>query len=209
MTRSGALSRFVLLLVFAGMAHAQNQQVPYHDLVFIIDGQLDEAAWGQALSIDLKYETNPGENIQARVNTEVLLIDTGRAFMVGFRAEDPDPSAIRAFLRDRDAAYDDDIVGVVLDTFNDERRALEFFVNPFGSQMDLIQDDVNGDEDDSWDAIWDAAGRITETGYVVEMEIPYTALSLPPTEHKNNHLPHYLSLPLQSHLPLHPPRKIT
>lgn len=31
----------------------------------------------------------------------------------------------------------------------------------------------------------------------------------PVTKHKNNHLPHYLSLPLQSHLPLHPPRKIT
>ncbi|MEM9304466.1 MAG: DUF5916 domain-containing protein, partial [Pseudomonadota bacterium] len=116
------------------------------------------------------------------VETEVLLIDTGTSLLVGFQARDPDPEAIRAFFRDRDAAYRDDMVGVVLDTFNDERRALQFFANAYGAQMDMINDDINGREDDSWDAIWDSAGRITEDGYVVEMEIPYTALQLPPGE---------------------------
>jgi len=46
----------------------------------------------------------------------------------------------------------------VLDTFNDERRAYEFFVNPFGVQADSIFDDVNQRGDDSWNAIWDSAG---------------------------------------------------
>ena len=171
----------MVLLVVSGPS-AASQQVPYVDARFVIDGQMDETAWKQALIVELEYETDPGENVSARVKTEVALLDTGRSFLVGFISTDPDPGAIRAFLRDRDAAYQDDFVGVVLDTFNDERRALEFFVNPLGSQMDLIQDDVNGNEDDSWDAIWDAAGQITESGFVVEMEIPYTALSLPPTE---------------------------
>ena len=181
MSRLTLVGTATVLLLATGVAAAADHQVPYVDFKFVIDGSLDEAAWAQALSIDLNYETQPGENIPARVKTEVLLLDTGRAFMVGFRAQDPEPSAIRAFLRDRDAAFQDDIVGVALDTFNDERRALEFFVNPLGSQMDMIYDDVNSREDESWDAIWDAAGRITEAGYEVEMEIPYTALSLPPT----------------------------
>jgi hypothetical protein len=62
---------------------------------------------------------------------------------VAFDARDPDPSAIRAFLRDRDSAYNDDFVGVVIDSFNDERRAFEFFSNPLGAQMDLTNDDIN------------------------------------------------------------------
>jgi hypothetical protein len=85
-------------------------------------------------------------------------------------------------LRDRDSAFNDDFVGVVLDTFNDERRAFEFFVNPFGVQMDLIQDDVNRNESESWDAIWDSAGVITTTGFTTEMAIPFSQLRFPRTD---------------------------
>lgn len=80
---------------------------------------------------------------------------------------------------DRDTAFNDDFVGVVLDTFNDERRALEFFVNPLGVQMDLFNDDLSHDETTAWDAIWFSAGRITEEGYVVEMAIPFHQLRFP------------------------------
>ena len=65
-------------------------------------------------------------------------------------------------MQDRDKAWNDDFVGIVLDTYNDERRAFEFFANPLGVQMDLTNDDVNQREDDSWNAIWDSAGQITD-----------------------------------------------
>jgi hypothetical protein len=103
-------------------------------------------------------------------------MEDGVNLYVAFDARDPDPSKIRAYLRDRDSAYNDDFVGVVIDSYNDERRAFEFFSNPLGSQMDLTNDDVNRQEDDSWDAIWDAAGTITDAGYIVEMEIPLNQL---------------------------------
>ena len=48
--------------------------------------------------------------------------------------------------------------------------------------MDLTNDDVNGREDESWDAIWDSAGPITEQGFVVEMAIPFSQLRFPRTE---------------------------
>jgi hypothetical protein len=69
--------------------------------------------------------------------------------------------------------------GVVLDTFNDERRAFEFFVNPLGVQMDVLKDDVSCREDAAWDAIWSSAGRVTATGYVIEMAIPIYSLRFP------------------------------
>jgi hypothetical protein len=103
-------------------------------------------------------------------------MENGTNLYIAFDARDPDPSKIRAFLRDRDSAYNDDFVGVVIDSYNDERRAFEFFSNPLGSQMDLTNDDVNKQEDDSWNAIWDSAGRITSEGYIVEMEIPLSQL---------------------------------
>lgn len=141
-----------------------------------IDGSLEDDAWRHALQIELDMETNPGENVPAKVKTVAYLMEDGLNLYIAFDARDPDPSQIRAYLRDRDSAYNDDFVGVVIDSYNDERRAFEFFSNPLGSQMDLTNDDVNRQEDDSWDAIWDAAGKITDAGYVVEMEIPLNQL---------------------------------
>jgi hypothetical protein len=141
-----------------------------------VDGSLDEAAWSGAPTFTLDYETYPGDNVAPPVVTEFWIThDEGRLY-VGVRAHDPEPAKIRARLRDRDSAFQDDFVGVVLDTFNDGRRAFEFFVNPLGVQMDLVQNDVTGNEDESWDTLWDSAGRVTSEGYEVEMAIPFSSL---------------------------------
>ncbi|HEY5611126.1 MAG TPA: DUF5916 domain-containing protein, partial [Thermoanaerobaculia bacterium] len=144
-----------------------------------IDGVLDEAAWQAAQPMEFDAETSPGENIPPPARTVGYMTYDQKHLYVAFRAYDPNPKEIRAHLTDRDAAFSDDFVGVVLDTFNDQRRAFEFFVNPLGVQMDLIMDDVNGNEDSSWDAIWNTAGQITAEGYVIEMAIPFTSLRFP------------------------------
>jgi uncharacterized protein DUF5916/cellulose/xylan binding protein with CBM9 domain len=141
-----------------------------------VDGILDEPAWASALELSMPWEVWPADNVEAMVSTQALITYDDGYVYAAFRAQDPKPGAIRARLSDRDRAFQDDFVGIVVDTFNDQRRAFEFFVNPLGVQMDLVQDDVNGSEDESWDAIWDAAGRVTENGYEVEMAIPYTSL---------------------------------
>ena len=129
----------------------------------------------------LTIETYPRENQTPEVETTAYLVENGDQLLIAFDARDPDPESIRAYLRDRDSAFNDDFVGVVLDTFNDQRRAFEFFVNPFGVQMDLIQDDVNRSESESWNAIWDSAGEINERGFTVEMAIPFSQLRFPRT----------------------------
>jgi hypothetical protein len=145
-----------------------------------VDGVLDEESWKSATKMDLAYENNPGEGIPSPVKTEVYFYHDAKSLYVAFKAYDPDPSKIRASLRDRDALWADDNVGIIIDTFNDERGAFEFFVNPLGAQADMKMDDTDGwDEDDSWDAIWDSAGRITDFGYVVEMSIPFSSLRFP------------------------------
>ncbi|MUH71753.1 hydrolase [Psychrosphaera haliotis] len=150
-----------------------------------IDGKLTEAHWQDATELTLPYNINPGINSPADVKTKVYLYENGKSLFIAFKADDPEPENIRAYFRDRDTIFQDDFVGIVIDTFNDNRRAYEFFVNPFGVQGDLVKDDTQGgNEDSNWDAIWHSAGEITETGYVVEMEIPFRALRFPAVEGK-------------------------
>jgi hypothetical protein len=178
-----------LALVITGFLslelHAQslsNYNIPRVDLKPRIDGQIGQEEWSQATRIPVNIETNPNDNVPAEVEAQALLMEDGEVLYVAFIALDPDPDQIRAFYRDRDSMWNDDWVSIVLDTFNDERRAFEFFANPYGVQADAIQDDVNGDEDESWNAIWNSAGQINEDGYVVEMAIPMKQLRFTPSE---------------------------
>lgn len=144
-----------------------------------VDGRLDEAVWQTSATFELAWETSPSDNVPAPVKTEGWVAYDERNIYVAFKAHDPQPGAVRAHVTDRDHAYQDDFVGVVLDTFNDQNRAFEFFVNPLGVQMDLTQNDITGNEDDSWDAIWSSAGRLTEEGYIVELAVPFSSLRFP------------------------------
>lgn len=146
------------------------------DKPIVVDGVIDAAEWAAAKPIDLPYETHPSDNIAPRAKTEGFLGYDDKNLYVAFRAFDPNPSAIRANLSDRDSAFQDDFVGISIDTFNDERRAFEFFLNPLGVQMDLTMDDVSGNEDESWDAIWNSAGKIHADRYEVEMTIPFSQI---------------------------------
>jgi hypothetical protein len=156
--------------------------IPHSKETVQIDGVLDDAIWRTALALPLTFETYPRENQTPEVETIAYLVEDGDQLLIAFDARDPDPASIRAYLRDRDSAFNDDFVGVVLDTFNDQRRAFEFFVNPLGVQMDLINDGVNGSESSSWDAIWDSAGRVNERGFAAEIAIPFSQLRFPRTE---------------------------
>ncbi len=144
-----------------------------------IDGILDEPAWDSAGVLELNYEWFPGERATPPVQTECLLAYDNDNFYVAFRAHDPEPRKIRAHLMDRDSIdtfVQDDHVLLLLDTFNDQRRALQFRVNPLGVQMDGILSTVDGVEDFSWDVIWKSAGKINDDGYIVEIALPFNQL---------------------------------
>ena len=164
---------------------ATTSQLPRLESDIRIDGVLEKGEWKGAVRIDLGVETSPAENQPAPVRTTAFLIEDGENLYVAFDAKDPDPGAIRAYLRDRDTAWEDDYVGISLDTYNDGRRAFQFFANPLGVQMDKIHNDVRSgggnqwNNDASWDAIWESAGQISDTGYVVEMRIPLSQLRFP------------------------------
>jgi hypothetical protein len=163
------------LQVTPGPGSGEPHRVPTVSTRIKLDGILDEAAWQKALVLELKYEVEPGENIEAPVKTQLLLVSGGSQLYAAFRAYDPDPSQIRARLTDRDNIFNDDYVGIFLDTYNDSRKAFGFLVNPYGIQADQYALSTKHHYYE-WDAIWGSAGKITKEGYMVEMAIPFNSM---------------------------------
>ena len=87
--------------------------VPHVSGEMEVDGKLDEPLWQQARKFELSIETRPSENTPAKVKTTAYVAENGANLLIAFEAEDPDPSQIRAYLRDRDSAYGDDFIGII------------------------------------------------------------------------------------------------
>jgi Domain of unknown function (DUF5916) len=142
-----------------------------------VDGDLGDAGWQGATAIDTWYESNPGDNTPARVKSVGYLVYDDKFFYAGFEFTDPEPGKIRAPLADRDnVSSATDYGGVIVDARNDGKTAIEFIANPRGVQFDAVNDDSSGNEDASPDFFWDSAAKITQTGWTLEIRIPFSSL---------------------------------
>ena len=159
-------------------------QLPKFDEAISIDGSLAESAWRGALQLTVPHQNQPYEGEKAPVETTMYLFEDGENLYVAFDSKEPNPEEIRAYLRDRDNLFDDDYAGIMIDPFNDGRRAYGFAVNPLGIQLDVVRDEITREWDFSWDAIWDSAGQLNGAGYIVEMRIPLSQLRFPASEGK-------------------------
>lgn len=157
-------------------------QIDKVDEPVVVDGEIKSEEWEGAKVYIFDNEIMPGDNVKAPVKTEFRMIYSETALYVSFKAFDKRPDEIRAHLSDRDKAWKDDLVGITLDTFNDENRCFVFYSNPLGVQIDQIKTNGGSRGDSSWDGIWESAGRITENGYEVEMVIPFSTLQFQRTK---------------------------
>ena len=148
--------------------------IPRFDKPPTVDGKLDDEAWQHAAVFKDFYQTDPGDNIAPSQPTEARIGYDSKTLYIAFRAYD-DPTKVRATVPKRDQIFDDDFVGVFLDTFNDQRKAYALFWNPHGVQADGIKTG-DGNEDYSPDIVMDSKGSLTSDGYVVEVAIPFKSL---------------------------------
>ncbi|HSM03206.1 MAG TPA: DUF5916 domain-containing protein [Longimicrobiales bacterium] len=147
-----------------------------------VDGRLDEAVWASAAVLSGFTQYDPGEGVPASQETRVMVFMTADALHFGIQATDSDPAGIRATLAERDnVGRSDDWVRIILDTFNDQRRAYAFTVNPLGVQQDGLWVEGGGGRfgdpiDDNPDFLWESDGELTPTGWTVEVRIPFKSL---------------------------------
>lgn len=142
-----------------------------------IDGRIVETAWRTAAHSTNFVERYPGDMTRPEVFTEVFVTYDSTYLYVAFDCHD-DPSRIRATRCQRDQFSSDDAVGLLLDTYSSASWAYEFFVNPHGIQQDYLWSSISGD-DPGFDLNWVSAAQITDSGYQVEMAIPFANLRFP------------------------------
>ncbi len=145
-----------------------------------IDGELDDPGWQGAMRVDTWYETNPGDNLPAKLKNVGYLAYDDKFLYAGFSFADPNPSKIRAPFADRDnvSGSSTDYGGLILDTRGEAKNAILFLATPRGIQYDAFTDDSSS-EDSSPDWHWEAAGKITKEGWQLEIRIPFSSLRYP------------------------------
>jgi hypothetical protein len=168
---------------YSGLARQTSVTLPRRDTTIAVDGRLDEPAWQTAARLTGFSLYSPVDGRPAPDSTDVLVWYSSDAMYFGIRAY-ADPSTVAATLADRDRISMDDNVEIHLDTFHERNRAFVFIVNPFGIQADGIRSEgaggmMGGSTDLSADFIWQSRGRVTESGFEVEVRIPFRVLRYP------------------------------
>lgn len=176
--------------VFDGRRGATVVTTPRVERSTVVDGVLDEPMWANAAVLTGFSQFFPTDGIAAQDSTEVLIWYSATELHVGIRAFAP-AGSVRATLSDRDRITQDDNVQLFLGTYGDSRQALVFGVNPFGIQSDGVLTETGAQlgggftsstarsresADLAPDYVWKSKGRLTATGYDVEIAIPFKSL---------------------------------
>jgi len=145
----------------------------------VIDGALDDPGWAKVAVADAFTQFTPEDMVAPPddIDVRVMVAYDDENLYLGWVATD-NPKSVRASLRDRDEMFRDDYVGILLDTFGDGSWYYELFANPIGIQGDLRWTKAFG-EDEGFDIVWYSEGKITPTGFQVEMAIPFSSLRFP------------------------------
>jgi len=125
----------------------------------------------------------PDNGASASQRTEVYIAYDDRNLYAIFLAFDDEPDLVRANLSPRENVEDDDTVGILIDTFNDQRTGYAFRSTPLGVQWDgrWIEVTKTPGFDSSYEAVWSTEGQRTDSGYMVRMAVPLRTLRFPET----------------------------
>src|SRR3954470_24016228 len=189
---------FLLLLVqtagdqpvYDGRLHQIEVRLPRIEAEVRIDGVLDDEVWRRAGLLKGFTQYRPVDSRPAADSTEVLAFYAPDAIYFGIRAFESHGSVVRATLADRDNIGADDNIQILLDTFNDRRRALLFAVNPLGAQQDGVRSEgiagaaggqkaggrLDGVIHLNPHYFYESHGPAKPAGFEVEVRIPFKSL---------------------------------
>lgn len=185
--------------VYSGRDHQLAIAVPRLEATVSIDGVLDEPVWRQAARLSGFSQYRPVDGRPAEDSTVVLVWYAPDAIVFGIRGFEAHGAVTRATLADRDNIGADDQVQLLLDTFNDHRRALLFSVNPLGVQQDGVRSEglagaaggsnagfrFDGVVDLNPDFVYQSRGRLVPGGFEIEVRIPFKSLRYQSTATQN------------------------
>ena len=142
----------------------------------IIDGQLDDPVWGNSTTFYSGnfVQTEPNNGAKSAQKTDIHVAYDDFAIYIAAKLYDDPDSVLQEFgIRDS-GERNSDMFAVAFDTYNKQQNAFMFMVSAAGVQTDIFITPNN--EDQNWNAVWKSEVSITEDGWIVEIEIPYSAL---------------------------------
>jgi len=142
----------------------------------IIDGIIDSIYYLASDSAIDFIQLEPEKGSPASERTVVyLLFDSLNIYAVYKCYQNPDD--IVASIQTRDVlSKSDDGVLLQLDTYNDNRSAYGFTLNPLGSQTDFLITDDGRNLDVNWDTEWEGAAMVNDDGWTAEFAIPFKSI---------------------------------
>src|SRR6187431_1651944 len=173
----------LMMAMFAfGFSQTRNMPAVKADHAPKIDGVLDDAVWQTATVATDFIQNFPKAGEPATRKTEVRILYDNSAIYIGAMLYD-DPASIRKQLtaRDEEQQSDVDYFSVFFDTYNDNQNGFQFLVTSANVQTDAkLSPSFSGDfgeyGDKTWDAVWESKTKMLDSGWSVEMKIPYFSL---------------------------------
>lgn len=147
----------------------------------VIDGILDDLCWINAQWTDDFVQFRPHEGANPSQKTSFALLYDDNYLYLAFKAWDTAPDSIVRRMTRRDQ-IDGDYVGVMFDSYHDQRTAFAFFVSAAGVKFDSYISNDGDSRDVSWDPIWMVKTSLDSQGWAAEMRIPMTQLRFNPAE---------------------------
>ena len=169
----------LFLIPFYGFTQ-QKLEAKYSTEKITIDGLLNESSWTSTNVAAPFIQIKPEPGKQSKSLTSVQLLYDQDAVYFGIFCQDP-PDSISRVLSLRDDYHPNcDIIGIFLDTYNDNQNGFYFGMTSKGVQLDakIAANDYN----DKLNLVWHSAVQIVENGWVAEIRIPYSALRFPQKE---------------------------
>ena len=150
-----------------------------------IDGRVDEPAWRAATPITEFIQAQPATGEPPTERTEVWVLYDDARLYIGAICYDSDPTGLITKTIERDypgvISEDMDAFGVAFDTFLDRRSSFLFLVNPRGGLKDGQSFNDGTSRDYGWDGIVDVKTTVHDSGWTLEMAIPWNTLRFDPT----------------------------
>jgi hypothetical protein len=143
----------------------------------IIDGDLNDSCWAQCRPYGNFTQALPNMESAATESTLCYLVYDSDNLYFAAKCFDSEPDKVIANLKRREDIGGDDIIELMLDTYNEQRSCYTFDLNPLGIQGDGIK--IVNENDDSWDGVWMSSGKRTNFGWQVEAAIPFKTLRFP------------------------------
>ena len=140
-----------------------------------IDGRDDDDVWRRAPRYSQFRQFEPRVDTTPSFKTEFAVAYDERNLYVFLRMFDPHPDSIMHALTRRDMRGPSDQIKILIDSYNDKRSGYEFAVNPDGVKRDFSMAN-DGEEDGSWNGVWDVATQVDSLGWTAEFHIPLSQL---------------------------------